>query len=204
MQASHSRPIHAGASAGIRRRALLVSSSALIGFISGCASGYLWLISPNARHYPGPVFGVALALIVLLTQAGVKRLWSVVVFASSVLAFYLAVAIMMETGLPQWLDRGATLTVGVLPIAFAVMPMTPNSFRWKAITNFILVSIVGGIALKILSGFRVAEPTSFGGWEFGSSWIVFECLRFAAWQTPVAMFVGFCLSSSSRPTENGE
>ena len=149
------------------------------------------------------MFGIALALIVLLTQTGVKRLWSVVVFAASVLAFYLAVAIMMETGLPQALDRIATLTVGVLPIAFAVMPMTPNSFRWKAIPIFIFVSIVGGIALKILSGYRTPEPTSFGGWEFGSSWTVFECLRFAAWQTPVAMLTGWCLAKSPRLSDDG-
>lgn len=102
----------------------------------------------------------------------------------------------METGLPMLLDRVVTLSLGVLLLALVAIPISRPSVRWIVIPSFLTVSILGGYLLNLLSGFRTVERLPGGGWGYGTRMIVFECLRFASWQAPMALVFGFLLSRS--------
>ena len=175
----------------LRLRSQHLASFTLVGFVAGLLSGYLWYISPNANHYPGPTFGVGLFAATLVCSRFRRFSLASGLLIASVAGFYLAIAAFMETGLSPFWDRLTTVLLGVTPIGFAFSFSIPKERRLSFLGLVGLASVLGGYVFYYITSLRGREDILH---QFDlldpRRLLVFETLRFGVWQGLVAGVLG--------------
>ena len=117
----------------LTNRVRVIATFVLGGIVAGCLSGYFWAVSPHARYFPGPVFGIAMSILVAFHYRPRSVILPLAIICASSLGFYFATAIWTETGLPKSLDSVAVAVVGIAPLVLVMCFSRMRKSRGKFI-----------------------------------------------------------------------